>query len=121
MNSFTLPTKTLSPLPAKSQPVNTSGIHPTGRTVLVRLDPIPRMSEGGIEMPQEIIDRDNLAQIRGNLIVSGPSAFKDGEHLFLEPGSRVIFRRYAGEPVDGNDGLSYRIMNDKDIYATVDV
>jgi len=32
-------------------------------------------------------------------------------------GDRVIFRRYAGEQFDGDDGIKYRLMNDKDILA----
>lgn len=99
---------------------NTSGIRPTGRTVLVLLDPVAEVS-GPIALAQETIDRDRIAQIRATFITGGPASFTDGEHAPIAPGTKVIFKRYAGEYVTGEDGVFYRIMNDKDIYATVDV
>lgn len=95
--------------------VNNSDIHPTGLRVLVLMDPVPE-TYGSIALTPEAIQRDKIAQIRGTLVEVGPLAWKDGGALSL--GSRVIIRRYAGELVTGNDGISYRITNDNDLYAT---
>lgn len=97
---------------------NKSGIHPTGCTVLVLLDEVPR-SHGMIELPEQAIMQNQLAQIRGTVIEPGPKAW--GDLAPIQPGSRVIFRRYAGELVTGADKVMYRIMNDKDIFATFDL
>jgi hypothetical protein len=94
---------------------NESGIHPTGSLVLVLMDKVSSKM-GLLDMTDDAIHAQQLAQIRGTVIECGPK----GSDL-PSPGSRVICRRYAGELVTGNDGLfRYRVMNDKDIWATFD-
>jgi len=94
---------------------NESGIHPTGSLVLVLMDKVSSKL-GLLDLTDDAIHAQQLAQIRGTVIELGPEST-----LSLPPGSRVICRRYAGELVTGNDGLfRYRVMNDKDIWATFD-
>lgn len=103
---------------------NKSGIHPKGWTVLVAPTEVEKKSESGILLyaPSEE-DRVQLAQIYGKVVEIGPLAWideedKDGNHIpRCKVGDNVIFRRHAGEQFDGNDGVKYRLMNDKDIYA----
>lgn len=100
--------------------VNKSGIHPTGSTVLVLLDEVPKTHGGTIELAQMTIEKDQLAQIRATLIECGPLSWENSKGA-VPIGSRVIIRKYAGELVTGSDGVKYRVINDKDIYATFDV
>lgn len=106
---------------------NTSGLHPTGRTVLVLLDEVPT-SYGSVALAEETINKDRLAQIRATLVEVGPIAWQKDKAQFspeqmaslkVPVGTRVIIRRYAGELVTGFDGVSYRIVNDEDIWARV--
>lgn len=77
-------------------------------------------------MPEAVITKDRLGQVRGTLVVSGPLAWKELDRhgnptlTELPDGTRVIIRRYSGEFVTGADGVSYRLVNDKDIFATFD-
>lgn len=89
---------------------NKSGWSPIGDYVLVRPDAVARKSSGGIELPDDIADRMELAAITGVLVENGPQAF---DYLKDKPvpGTRVIFEKYAGKPIIGEDGNSYRIMD----------
>ena len=69
---------------------------------------------GLLDLTDDAIHAQQLAQIRGTVIELGPEA-----KLTTPIGARVICRRYAGELVTGNDDIfRYRVMNDKDIWAT---
>jgi co-chaperonin GroES (HSP10) len=98
--------------------MNTSGIKAVGWTVLVKPAAIEKTSASGIILnaPSEE-DRVQLAQIFGEVVEFGPIAWKDEGVNRCEVGNKVIFRRYAGEQFDGDDGIKYRLMNDKDILA----
>ena len=98
--------------------MNKSGIKAVGWTVLVKPAEIEKCSEAGIILhaPTEE-DRVQLGQIFGEVVDIGPGAWCDESEPRCAIGNRVIFRRYAGEQFDGDDGIKYRLMNDKDILA----
>jgi len=98
--------------------VNKSGIKAVGWTVLVKPAEVEKRSEAGIILhaPTEE-DRVQLAQIFGEVVDIGPGAWGDETGPRCKIGEKVIFRRYAGEQFDGDDGIKYRLMNDKDILA----
>lgn len=104
--------------------MNKSGIKAVGWTVLVKPAEVEKTSASGIILnaPTEE-DRIQLAQIFGEVVAIGPIAWADERdtlgqfHRRCEVGDKVIFRRYAGEQFDGDDGVKYRLMNDKDIMA----
>ena len=107
--------------------MNPSGIHPKGYTLLVKPQEIVNKTESGIVLraPTEA-DRAQIAQVYGRVIEMGPLCFedeKDSEGNVIrrcEVGENVIFRRYSGEEFTGEDGLKYRVILDKDVYATRD-
>lgn len=115
---------------------NNSGIHPKGWTILVAPKEIETKTASGIiTTVGEQENREKMGQIYGVLIESGPLAWNDERDGATgwwwwrkagavvpraKPGDHVIFRRYSGEQFDGNDGKKYRVMLDKDIYATKD-
>ena len=108
--------------PARYNGVNTSGWQPIGDYVLVRPDTVASKTTGGIEMPDDIVERLELAAITGVIVECGDEAFKwnadrtrpfDGRKP--KAGDRVIFEKYAGKPILGVDEANYRIMDDKAI------
>lgn len=98
--------------------MNKSGIKAVGWTVLVKPVEIEKTSESGlIVIPPTEEERQQLAQCFGEVVDIAPGAWSDEPAPRCSIGQKVIFRRYAGEQFDGDDGLKYRLMNDKDILA----
>lgn len=105
-------------VPAK----HVSGITPLEYKVLVK----PIEETGTIEFksghklwkPDETKERDEHASMEGEVIAISPLAFSY-EQGAPKPsiGDRVVFARYSGTNIKGNDGISYRLMNDKDVIA----
>lgn len=107
---------------------NKSGLHPTGKMVLVLLDEVPTKS-GLVELAESTIQKDQMAQIHGTLIEVGPLAWTDNQDKLTQEqmaqrrvpvGSAVVIKRYAGEYMTGIDKVKYRVINDIDIWATRD-
>lgn len=98
---------------------NKSGLHPTGRMVLVLLDQVPE-KHGAIALHESTINKDQMAQVHATLMEVGPLAWEKEPKARVSLGSAVVIKRYAGEYITGVDGIKYRIINDNDIYATRD-
>ena len=97
---------------------NASGINPLEYKVLVRPVEVDQKTRGGIILPDETKERDQHAAMEGEVIAISPLAFKYEENAPRpSTGSTVIFARYSGINVTGKDGVSYRLMNDKDVVA----
>lgn len=120
MKSKPAPTNVM-PMPR----INLSGIKPTQFQVLVNPRKAEEKTKGGILLPDETKDRDQHASMEGQIVDVSPLAFTyeqwpDGARK-PQPGDTVIFARYAGITVKGNDGSDLRLMNDKDIVAVREV
>lgn len=98
---------------------NTSGLHPTGRMVLVLLDPVPQ-KHGSIQLAESTVERDQMAQVHATLVATGPLAWMQEPKASVTPGTTVVIKRYAGEYLTGLDNVKYRVINDSDIYAIRD-
>lgn len=103
---------------------NLSGIYPTEYKVLILPKKVDEKTKGGIFIPDESRDRDQFAQMEGELVAISPLAFSyDGwtgnEHAKPKPGDAVLFAKFAGAKVTGRDGVEYRLVNDKDIAAVL--
>ena len=96
--------------------MNKSGIVPLEYKVVVLPKQPEDFSKGGIAIPDDVKERDEMAEVEGELVDVGPLAFEDWGTI-PQVGSWVYFAKYAGVYVEGNDGLNYRIINDKDILA----
>lgn len=106
-------------------PGHPSGIDPIEYKVLVR----PVEEKGYVEMkgghklwkPDETKERDQHAAMEGEIIAVSPFAFTYEEWPASaekpKPGQTAIYARYSGVTIKGNDGVEYRLMNDKDILA----
>ena len=94
-------------------------IVPVEYKVLIRLDAIEQKTAGGIFIPDERKDRDQWAQVEGELMAVGGDAFKDwnGRGPIPKVGDRVLVSKYAGERPDKDESNPHRICMDKDICA----
>jgi chaperonin GroES len=101
---------------------NPSGVYPTEYKVLIRPIEVDQKTKGGIIIPDETKERDQYAQMRGELVAVSPLAFTYDDWKDAKPpqvGDEVLFAKYAGAVVDGKDGKKYRLANDKDIAAVL--
>jgi co-chaperonin GroES (HSP10) len=105
---------------------NESGASPIGDYVLVMPDLAADKSSGGVFIDPVTVDRHTLASETGIIVALGDQAFAwnadrsrrwEGEKP--EPGQRVYYTRYAGQVVHGDDGRTYRCMEDKCIGAVM--
>lgn len=105
---------------------NKSGIAPTEFKILI----LPAKVEnkiGSILIPDESKDRQQFAQMEGEIVAVAPLAFSyatkaEWETVGAEPpkvGDKVLFAKFAGAIHKGRDGVEYRIVNDKDITAVL--
>jgi len=116
------------PRKSKAPNTNPSGIHPTKFCVLVLPDKAEDtyQTASGIKIYKAIdtIDKEERASQTGTLIEVSPLAFcyevwPKGSRK-PQVGDKVIFAKYAGFLRRGKNTAEYRIMEDKDVLATVD-
>ena len=108
-------------IPAPYFGKNKSGCVPVGDRVLVLPD-IAAASSGSIELPQDIVDRAQMAASSGVIVELGDDAFvwnadRTRPYGGYKPkaGDRVHFEKYAGKIILGDDGVEYRLVDDKAI------
>jgi chaperonin GroES len=95
---------------------------PTGYRILI----LPRgrapVTDGGIQLVQETVDRDSISSVVGYVVAVGPDAYKDlnkfPEGPWCKAGEWVLFGRYAGARFK-IDGGELRILNDDEILASI--
>ena len=89
--------------------------------VLVKPRKAEEKTKGGIVLPEQVVEKDQHAAMEGIIAGLSPFAFSYEEWPQGAPkpriGDVVVFARYSGITQKGNDGVEYRIMNDKDIVA----
>lgn len=103
---------------------NASGIQPTEYKVLILPKMVEEKTKGGIFMPDQTKERDQFAQIEGELVAVSPLAFTYDDkwpegYALPKVGDRVLYAKYAGTTVRGKDGQEYRLVNDRDIGAVL--
>jgi len=106
-------------LPALYHGKNESGCTPLGDRVLVMPDRAAS-TVGGLHIPDDIRDRAQLSGSTGVIVELGDDAFKwnfdrsrPWEGYRPQAGDRIYFDRYAGKEILGDDGMTYRLMDDK--------
>ena len=96
---------------------NESGITPVEYRCVIRLDPVEKKSKGGILLPDDKVDRNQMACVHGTLIAVGGNAFQDWRDPRPAVGDRVAIMKYAGQYREADPDDPYRIVNDKDILG----
>jgi chaperonin GroES len=102
---------------------NETGYEPLGDRVLVLPDQAKSQTSGGIYIADDLLERLNLSGTSGTVIAVGEDAFRWsadrqrpwGNSYRPKPGDHVFFEKFAGLVVPGDDGKSYRAMDDKTI------
>lgn len=104
---------------------NTSGLHPRGRCVLVK--PYnPEVKKSIIELPKSVREREDTIEQRAVVVEVGIAAWHDeitqGHGPRAVPGDHVMISGFAGVMAVGTkDGEQYRFVNDRDIFASIEV
>lgn len=104
---------------------NPSGLRPTGRAVLV-MPYKPEIKSGLLIMPDEVRKNQDTVEQRATVIEVGPAAWHEEIAAGFGPravvGDKVLISGYAGYMAKGTaDGEQYRFVNDKDIFAQIEV
>lgn len=95
---------------------------PTGWRMLILPYRGKVQTEGGIYIPEKVLDDGQIQTVVGYVLKQGPLAYKDTEKFPEGPWCQekdwVIFARYAGSRFR-IDGGEVRILNDDEILATI--
>lgn len=99
---------------------NTSGIHPKANKLLVLDKGIESMTKSGLIIPIGAVEKEQMANMFGTVIVIGRMCWVDEVEPRCAIGDEIIFGKYSGETFLGNDGIKYRLINARDVIATKD-
>jgi co-chaperonin GroES (HSP10) len=95
---------------------------PTGWRMLVLPYKGKGMTEGGIQLVKETIERESLATVVAYVVAMGPDCYKDPKR-FEKPWCHekqwVLVGRYAGARFKLGDESEVRIINDDEVIATI--
>ena len=97
---------------------------PTGWRILVMPYMGKAVTEGGVHIPDAVIDREALATVVAYVLKVGPLAFQDSAKFgsegasWCQEGDCVCIGRYAGARFK-IDGGEVRIINDDEVIATI--
>ena len=99
------------------------GIEPMEYNVLIAPEETETKTAGGIILLDKTAETESLASQRGRLVAASPHAFSYAEWPdgARKPtvGDAVLFAKYAGGLIDGDDRREYRVVKDKDIIAVL--
>ena len=97
---------------------------PTGWRILILPYKGKGVSEGGIQLVKETIDRESLATVVSYVVKMGPMCYSDknkfGDTPWCKKGDWVLIGRYAGARFKLGDDAECRIINDDEVIATIE-
>jgi co-chaperonin GroES (HSP10) len=100
-----------------------AGLTPVEFNVLVVPETVETKTAGGIFLPDQKKETDQLAATKGRIVAASVLAFtyETWPEGARKPavGDVVWFARYGGTLVTGEDGREYRLLKDKDVAAIV--
>ncbi len=105
--------------------INDTGIKPTDYNCVVRLDSLKgdgcedQKSAGGIIIPPERTDRDQMAYTKATLLEAGGNAFNDWNGCIPAPGDKIMVSKYAGITREADPLDLVRVLKDKEILAVL--
>ena len=95
--------------------------NPTGWRLVVLPYRGKGKTEGGVYLPDQVVEENQVATQVGYVLKVGPLAYKDPEKFdgpWCEEKDWVMFARYAGSRFK-IDGGEVRILNDDEVLATI--
>ncbi len=90
------------------------GLNPLDDRVVIRPDPVPNRTAGGIHIPDSAKDKPSV----GTVVAVGPGRTTDGGvHVPVDVtvGDKVYYGKFAGHDVAGEDGETYRMVRETEI------
>ena len=106
-----IPEETLGRLPS-----------PTGWRLLILPYAGKGKTEGGVILPDSIVDRESVATVCGYVLKTGDLAYADKTKFpsgaWCREGDWIIFGRYAGARFK-IDGGEVRVLNDDEVIAVI--
>jgi chaperonin GroES len=101
------------------------GFYPVEYNVIIAPEEMESVTKGGIILADRTKESEELAQVRGLLVDASPLAFNFDDwpagtsDRRPKRGDHVIYGKYAGILIKGDDGREYRLCKDKDIAAVI--
>ncbi len=100
------------------------GFTPTEYNVVIAAEGVVERSPGGLILPPKTAESAASASMKGLLVAVSPLAFNfdvwpEGARK-PQPGDHVLFAKYAGVVVTGEDGRELRLCKDRDLIAVYD-
>jgi len=96
--------------------------NPTGWRMLILPYQGKKRTDGGVFIPDQVRDREQLATVCGFVLKQGPDCYKDTAKFpngaWCKEGEWVIFGRYAGSRFK-IEGGEVRLLNDDEILARI--
>jgi co-chaperonin GroES (HSP10) len=99
--------------------INKSGLHPRGRAVLL-IAYEPERKNSLIVVPPSLEEKTMMLVNQAMVLEIGAAAWDDEPEPRAVVGDIVLIAGYSGRMATGADGKLYRIVNDRDIFCTVD-
>lgn len=98
-------------------------LKPSGWKILVAMPDYARKTKGGIELPDEYVDREEMASPVGYVVALGDSCYKDTKRFpngsYCKAGDFIVMRPYSGTRVVIHD-KEFRFINDDTVEGTVE-
>lgn len=96
---------------------------PQGWRILILPYAGPKVSKGGIHMPDSVTDTQTRATVVGYVLETGGDAYADKDKFpngaWCKKGDWVIYGRYAGARFK-IDGGELRLLNDDEVLAVIE-
>ena len=97
--------------------------NPSGWRLLVLPYKGKGVTEGGIQLIKETVDRESLSTVICYVLKVGPLAYEDknkfGDEAWSKKGDWILIGRYAGTRFRLEDDHEVRIINDDEVIATI--
>lgn len=98
-----------------------SKLRPIDDKVLVEIEKKQKKTSGGIQLPDEYINREQMKVTTGKIVALADLAFHDlkvNGAYYPKVGEDVFFKTYSGILIsDKKEDKEYRIVSDIDIYC----
>ncbi len=99
--------------------MNVKELKPLGDRVLIKPVVEEEKSKGGILLPDTV--SKEKPQV-GEILAVGPgSTNKEGKiiPMTVKKGDKVVYAKYSGTDIKGDDDEDYLLLSEKDILATI--
>ncbi len=99
--------------------MNVKELKPLGDRVLIKPVVEEEKSKGGILLPDTV--SKEKPQV-GEILAVGPgSTNKEGKiiPMTVKKGDKVVYAKYSGTDIKGDDDKDYLLLSEKDILATI--